>query len=50
MPSATSLNPATLAIFIPIIAVAGSVGGGLLGVIAALAALVTIFLVSEFRR
>jgi len=45
----SALNPATLALFIPIIAVAGS-QGGTPGVIAALAALVVIFLVSEFRR
>ena len=44
-----ALNPATLAISIPIIAVAGGIGG-VPGLILAFAALVTIFLVSEFRR
>jgi hypothetical protein len=45
----SALNPVTLAIFIPIIAVAGAQAQAA-GVIAALAALVVIFLVSEFRR
>ena len=44
------LHPANLAICIPIIAVAGGVGGGLPGVIAALIALAFIFLVAEKRR
>ena len=44
------LHPANLAICIPIVAVAGGVGGGLPGVIAAFIALAFIFLVAEKRR
>jgi hypothetical protein len=48
-PRASVINPATLGISIPIIAIAGGIGG-LAGLIAAFTALVVIFLVSEFRR
>jgi hypothetical protein len=42
------VNPPNLAISIPIVAVAGGIGG-LPGLILAFAALVTVFLVSELR-
>jgi hypothetical protein len=45
-----AFNVATMALSIPIIAVAGALGGGLPGVIVAFATLLTIFLVSEFRH
>ena len=44
-----ALNPETMAISIPIIAVAGGIGGTA-GLALAFVALVTIFLVAEFRR
>lgn len=43
------INPANLAISIPIVAVSGGIGG-LPGLIAAFAALVIVFLVSELRN
>ena len=45
----SAVNPATLAISIPIVAVAGGIGG-LPGLILAFVALVTVFLVAEFRN
>jgi hypothetical protein len=44
------IHPGNLALCIPIIAVAGGVGGGFAGVIVALLALVTVFGIAEFRR
>jgi hypothetical protein len=44
------LHPANLALCIPIIAVAGGVGGGLAGVIVAFVALVLVFGLAETRR
>jgi hypothetical protein len=44
------LHPGNLALCIPIIAVAGGVGGGLPGVIVALVALVIVFVYAESRR
>jgi hypothetical protein len=42
------VNPANLALSIPIVAVAGGIGG-IAGLLLAFAALVTVFLVSELR-
>ena len=42
------INPANLGISIPIVAIAGGIGG-LPGLVLAFAALVTVFLVSELR-
>ena len=47
--SGSALHPANLAICIPIIAVAGGIGGTA-GLIVAFIALATVFLVSELRR
>jgi hypothetical protein len=47
-PRTSVINPANLAISIPIIAVSGGLGG-FAGLVLAFAALVTVFLVSEFR-
>jgi len=44
------IHPANLALCIPIVAVAGGVGGGIAGVIVAFLALVIVFGVAEFRR
>jgi hypothetical protein len=44
------LHPGNLALCIPIIAVAGGVGGGLPGVIVAFVALVLVFALAETRR
>lgn len=44
------IHPGNLALCIPIIAVAGGVGGGLAGVIVACLALAIVFGVAEFRR
>ena len=44
------LHPGNLALCIPIIAVAGGVGGGLAGVIVAALALVIVFVYAESRR
>ena len=44
------IHPANLALCIPIIAVAGGVGGGLPGVIVACLALVIVFGLAEYRR
>jgi hypothetical protein len=46
----SALHPANLALCIPIIAVAGGVGGGLAGVIVACIALVLVFGIAETRR
>ena len=43
-----AVNPATLGVSIPIIAIAGGIGG-VPGLLLAFAALVTVFLVSELR-
>jgi hypothetical protein len=47
---ASVIHPGNLALCIPIIAVAGGVGGGIAGVIVALLALVIVFGIAEFRR
>jgi hypothetical protein len=47
---ASAIHPGNLAICIPIIAVAGGVGGGLPGVIVACLALAIVFGIAEFRR
>ena len=44
------MHPANLALCIPIIAVAGGVGGGLPGVIVAVLALVIVFVYAETNR
>jgi hypothetical protein len=49
-PRGSALHPGNLALCIPIIAVAGGVGGGLPGVIVAVLALVVIFVYAESRR
>jgi hypothetical protein len=46
----TPLHPANLALCIPIIAVAGGVGGGFPGVLIAIVALAAIFLYAESHR
>jgi hypothetical protein len=47
---ATVIHPGNLALCIPIIAVAGGVGGGLGGVIVAFLALAILFGIAEYRR
>ena len=47
---ASVIHPGNLALCIPIIAVAGGVGGGLAGVIVACVALAIVFGVAELRR
>jgi hypothetical protein len=47
---ASVIHPGNLALCIPIIAVAGGVGGGLAGVIVACLALAIVFGIAEFRR
>src|SRR4051812_22338782 len=47
---ASAVHPANLALCIPIIAVAGGVGGGLPGVVVAVVALVVVFLYAEAQR
>ena len=44
------IHPGNLALCIPIIAVAGGVGGGLAGVIVACLALAVLFGIAEYRR
>ena len=44
------IHPGNLALCIPIIAVAGGVGGGIAGVIVACLALVIVFGIAEYRR
>jgi hypothetical protein len=48
-PRASSLHPGTLGVCIPIVAIAGGIGGTV-GLVAAFAALVLVFAVSELRR
>jgi hypothetical protein len=48
-PRASSLHPATLGVCIPIVAIAGGIGG-LGGLIAAFVALAFVFALSELRR
>jgi hypothetical protein len=47
---ASAVHPGNLAVCIPIIAVAGGVGGGLPGVVVAVIALVVVFLYAEANR
>ena len=47
---ASVIHPGNLALCIPIIAVAGGVGGGLAGVIVACLALAVVFGLAEYRR
>ena len=44
------IHPGNLALCIPIVAVAGGVGGGLAGVIVAFLALAIVFGIAEYRR
>jgi hypothetical protein len=46
----SAIHPGNLALCIPIIAVAGGVGGGIAGVIVACLALAIVFGIAEFRR
>ena len=47
---ASAVHPANLALCIPIIAVAGGVGGGFAGVLVAVVALVIVFVYAETQR
>jgi hypothetical protein len=48
-PRSSSLHPGTLGVCIPIVAIAGGIGGTA-GLIAAFVALVVVFAISELRR